>query len=72
MKKILVLLATITICAVAVLTTNSFAEATGNLWRCTRCNVQIQTSDTSKPRPGKDLDFVGGDNFFDGELRHVV
>ena len=52
MKKILVMLATITICAVAFLTTNPFAEATGNLWRCSRCNVQIQTSDTSKPRPG--------------------
>ncbi len=40
------------ICAAVILSVNSVATAANNLWRCTRCNGQIQTSDTSKPKPG--------------------
>ena len=49
--KVLLMFVSVAVVA-AVLVTNSFAEATNNLWRCTRCNGQIQTSDTAKPNAG--------------------
>ena len=51
MKKVLLVLAAVAI-GLAVLLTGSFATATNNLWRCMRCNGQMQTSDTSQPKAG--------------------
>ena len=31
---------------------DTVAHATHNLWRCSNCGTQIQTSNSSKPNPG--------------------
>ena len=58
MAKIMMKAATILIISalvagtIAFLSPDSIAQATNNLWRCSRCGSQIQTNSSYKPAPG--------------------
>ena len=36
----------------AIFSTDTIAHAINNLWRCSNCGAQIQTSSSYKPNPG--------------------